>query len=165
MAYSSTSRKFLYCCLILPFILAACSNEDDTSQAVAVEKKPEVRKVISARRPSSKRESIQKVIPIGFIQDYLVAKRALSDKDYASAIDNLNKAINGNNDEKLILTVNGKRYGSYLPHYYLGTAAYLVGDCESALYQWNISLKQGVIQKTQNYNYLEKAMEVCKSRN
>jgi hypothetical protein len=160
-----TFKKLFYLCLILSFILTGCSNEDQTQEQAVVEKKPEAEKTVTAAKPAPQRNMAPKDIPKGFRQDYSMAMQALRDEDYASANDYLMQAIEGKSDEKKVLKFYGMRYGSYLPHYYLGRTAYLTGDCESALTHWDTSLAQGVIQETPSYDYLTEATAACKSAN
>jgi hypothetical protein len=165
VTYKLHYKSLFSLCLISLVILMGCSKEDQSSEQPVVDKKPEVsqKNVVPKPKPQSKRKKDPKDIQEGFRQDYSFAMQAIRDEDYALAIQYLNKAIVDKNDEELVVKFYGMRYGSYLPHFYLGKASYLSGDCETALTHWDISLTQSVIKETPSYEYLKEAAEVCKS--
>jgi hypothetical protein len=50
----------------------------------------------------------------------------------------------------------------YLPHYYLGVALMNLGDCDRALENWDLSEKDGAIQKTGLYASLKQNRQKCR---
>jgi len=93
--------------------------------------------------------------------DFLKALDAIKDEDYQEAISKLEKAIKSNSDSGLDKRFYGMVYGNYIPHYYLGQARYLSGDCEGAIDAWNESLKQGVITGLSEHTALQEGMTAC----
>jgi hypothetical protein len=145
-------------------------EEDVVIEEPAVENTEQLRRTEPVENSNAYSQAIRKKVgqerktnPVDYRKDYTDAIQAFEDEDYAAAGEYLNKAVEGKNDEQLVLKFYGMRYGSYLPHYYLGRVAYLTGDCDSALAHWNISLAQGVIQETPSYDDLMHAMGACKS--
>jgi len=93
--------------------------------------------------------------------DFLKALDAIKDEDYQEAISKLEKAIKSNSDAGLDKRFYGMVYGNYIPHYYLGQARYLSGDCEGAIDAWNESLKQGVVTGLSEHSALREGMTTC----
>ncbi len=58
----------------------------------------------------------------------------------------------------------GMRFETYLPHYYLGLAAFQTGDCATAIDAWRASEGQGAVKKTAQYKTLLANRKTCEAR-
>jgi tetratricopeptide (TPR) repeat protein len=72
---------------------------------------------------------------------YQQGVKAVQAKDYATAIDQLQRA----------LAVTPTEAPSYVPHFWLGIARYETHDYDGALRDWKTSEDQGVVQGTEYY--------------
>jgi hypothetical protein len=57
----------------------------------------------------------------------------------------------------------GMRFEPYLPHYYLGLARFELGDCASAVKEWEVSLQQGAIKGNERRT-LQQDQKTCETR-
>lgn len=169
MTYGSKLKPLFYLCLILTFVLAGCSNDDQSTGENAVEEKESVAKQTTAKDKNADSlyaKSIRKnrkPVRKDFKRDYTKALEALKKENYDTAQSLLTGAIAINNNEQLVIPFFGMRVGSYLPHYHLGMIAFLNGDCVTAMDHWKTSLGQNVIQKVPEYQYLQETMPECGS--
>lgn len=58
----------------------------------------------------------------------------------------------------------GMRMVSYIPYYYLGLASFELGDCETALEEWQFSVAQQVVQETREFATLQSRQQECSTR-
>jgi hypothetical protein len=79
--------------------------------------------------------------------------KAIEKKDWETAKDLMRSAIAERSEER-------KRY---LPHYYLGVALFELGDCESALGEWQESQRQAALGK-EELARMESGRATCRSR-
>jgi len=146
-------KHFFFLSLALLFISMGCSKEAQSTEESGAAK-------AQAESGSSTSPTAEQV---DFRTSYTTGMQFWREKDYASARENLLLAVAANDQEQLVVKFT-KRHGSYLPHFYLGQTAYLTGDCEEALAQWDISLAQGVIQTTPSFEELQQGKKKCESK-
>ena len=171
MTIAPKPNQFFYLCLILTFVLVGCSSDDQSTNQNSVAEKTAVADENSvAKRATVEDDSLytkalregKSVVSVGFKSNYTTALQALEKEDYDKARDLLIKAIAVNNVEQLKLRFTGMHFGTYLPHYHLGMIAFLNYGCVAAMEHWETSLRQGVIQKSSDYQYLQDALLGCK---
>ena len=171
MTIAPKLNQLFYLCLILTFVLVGCSGDDQSTDENNLTGQTEVEDENSvAKRATDEDESLyakalrqeKSVVSGDFKSDYKTALKALEKEDYDKARDLLSQAITVNNIEQLKLRFTGMHFGSYLPHYHLGMIAFLNYDCVAAMEHWETSLRQGVIQKSSEYQYLQDALLECK---
>jgi hypothetical protein len=163
-------KQLFHLCLILTFVLVGCSsddqstNDDSLAEKTAVENGNSTAKRVTAEGESLYSKAIKdKIVVRGdFKSDYTAALKALEKEDYDKARDLLTKAIAVNNIEQLKLRFTGMHFGTYFPHYHLGMIAFLKYDCVAAMDHWDTSLRQGTIQKSSEYQYLQDGLLECK---
>ncbi len=80
-------------------------------------------------------------IAVAAMNSYQHGVKAVQAKDYATAIDQLQRAIGTAPSEG----------PNYVPHFWLGIARYETHDYDGALRDWKISEEQGVVQGTEYY--------------
>jgi tetratricopeptide (TPR) repeat protein len=80
-------------------------------------------------------------IAVAAMNAYQHGTKAVQAKDYATAIDQLQRAI----------ATAPSEGPSYLPHFWLGIARYETHDYDGALREWKVSEEQGVVQGTEYY--------------
>ncbi len=163
-------NQLFHLCLILTFVLVGCSGDDKSANDDSLAKQTVGEKEQSiARRIPPEGESLyskaikdRPVVHGDFKSDYKAALKALEKNDYDKARDLLNKAVAVNSIEQLKLRFTGMYFGTYFPHYHLGMIAFLDYDCVEAMKQWDISLRQGAIQKSPEYQHLQDGLLECK---
>jgi len=164
-------NHFFYLCLILTFVLAGCSSDDQSTDGNSVAGQTAVEDENSvAKRGTGEEENLYakalndtgSSVSGDYKSDYKNALQALEKTDYEKARDLLTGAIAVNNIEQLKLRFTGMHFGTYLPHYHLGMIAFLDYDCVAAMKHWDTSLRQKVIQQASEYQYLQDAMLECK---
>ncbi|HYI12205.1 MAG TPA: serine/threonine-protein kinase [Thermoanaerobaculia bacterium] len=82
---------------------------------------------------------------------YTRGGNAIKAKNYAVAVDELERAIADEPDEFLSDEQPRNGYTAYLPHFWLGVAKFNLGDVDGALREWKISEEQGVVLKSPYY--------------
>jgi hypothetical protein len=76
---------------------------------------------------------------------YAHGLRAFEDGNYAEARTLMQQALEEHPEPAARLRLYGQVYKPYLPQHYLGLAAFKLGDCETALKQWNDPANRGVL--------------------
>jgi hypothetical protein len=69
--------------------------------------------------------------------DYTHGLEAYKDGKYAEARKLMQQALDEHDEPAAKIRFYGQVFGSYLPQHYVGLAAFKLGDCASALSQWN----------------------------
>lgn len=164
-------NQFFYMCVILTLVLVGCSNDDQSTNENGVAEKTSVGDQNDvAKRATVEDESLyaqalnqsKSVVREDFKTNYTNAMKALEKEDYDEARDLLTEAIAVNNIEQLKLRFTSMYFGTYFPHYHLGMIAFLEYDCVTAMKHWETSQRQGAIQKSAEYEYLQDAQLECK---
>lgn len=171
MTYPPKLNRLFCLFLVLPFALAGCSDEDSSNDETNLTgqttvEKAKTRSTQDATENESRYSQAIKaagVAPGDYKSNYKLAMKALEKEDYEKARELLTGAVAANNIEELKLRFTSMNFGTYLPHYHLGMIAFLNYDCVVAMQEWETSLRQGVIQKTPEYRFLQDAMLECKS--
>lgn len=163
-------KPFIILCLIATVALAGCSGDDSSTdqntatQQAAVEDRKNTSKPAVDQSESLYSQTLNKERGANrgdFKNDYTAALDALKKEDYDAAHELLTKAVAAHNTEQLVMKYGGMRVGTYLPHYHLGMIEFLSDNCVAALQHWDTSLRQGVIQKSRDYQYLQAARLEC----
>ncbi|HET8941564.1 MAG TPA: hypothetical protein VFN13_06230 [Rudaea sp.] len=79
-----------------------------------------------------------------FESDYVAGLAALDQGNYAQATAYLKKAIDAQPNPVRSVTINGNRQ-PYLPHHFLGMAAFRQGDCALARSEWESQMNQRML--------------------
>ena len=98
-----------------------------------------------------------------FKRDYGSGVKALNSGKSEKAVSDLEKAIADNGKAQDKVRIYGMRFEPYLPYYYLGEAKFQLGDCAGALAAWQESVKQGIVQQTQQFDSLQQNKASCGS--
>jgi hypothetical protein len=69
--------------------------------------------------------------------DYTHGLEAYKDGKYAEARKLMQQALDEHDEPAAKIRFYGQVFGSYLPQHYVGLAAFKLGDCATALSQWN----------------------------
>ena len=94
----------------------------------------------------------------GYRDLYKDALDAVKVQDWPTAIGLLRQAI------KEQPTAKSGTFKKYVPHYYLGLSLYELGNCKSALINWEESQKQGVFKNLKEFSTLQHGVQVCEKR-
>ena len=78
---------------------------------------------------------------------------AVAKSDWPTVADQMLKSIALKPEEELAAKARRETL-IYVPHYWLGTARFNLGDFDGAIREWDISQNQRVVQKTQYYSEL-----------
>src|SRR5262245_18162000 len=70
-------------------------------------------------------------------EDYSRGLAVLKDGNYVEARQRLERALAEQPEAAMRVRLYGQRWEPYLPQHYLGVAAFRMGDCATALAQWN----------------------------
>ena len=98
-----------------------------------------------------------------FLEDYKRGVSAIDSERWGHAVESMNQAIRGRDDEAKRLP----RYlylKPYIPHFYRGLALFKLGDCPRALAAWKTSEHQGVVTGLSQYEQIELARQICRSK-
>lgn len=91
---------------------------------------------------------------------YKRGTEAVSRSEWSTVADQMSKSIALKSEEELAAKARRETL-IYVPHYWLGTARFNLGDFDGAIREWDISQNQRVVQKTQYYpdlrSYLARA--------
>ncbi len=98
-----------------------------------------------------------------FLERYKAGLYAIEAEDWPRAAELMRQAI-GERGEASRRLPKYLYLKPYLPHFYLGLADFKRGDCRAALRSWSISEAQGVVRKRPQYEQIELARELCRSR-
>ncbi len=86
--------------------------------------------------------------------------QAYDRKNWSGALEWMARAASERNTEsRSKVNLYGMRFEHYLPHYYMGVAHFESGDPAAADAEWQISQRQGVIQKTPQNRELQKYLK------
>lgn len=98
-----------------------------------------------------------------FLEHYKAGLTAIDAENWQRAADLMRRAIadRGKESRRLPKYLYLK---PYLPFFYLGLADFKRGNCKAALESWSVSERQGVVQKRPQYQQIELARELCRSR-
>lgn len=89
---------------------------------------------------------------------------AVEEKRWAEVTRFMQQALDENPREGGQVKLYGMRFAPYLPHFYLGLAAFNRGDCSSALSSWKQSEAQGAVAKTKEARTLEQLRDQCREQ-
>ena len=76
---------------------------------------------------------------------YAHGLRAYEDGKYDEARSLMQQALDEHSEPAARVRLYGQVYKPYLPQHYVGMAAFKLGDCETALKQWNDAQNKGVL--------------------
>jgi hypothetical protein len=77
--------------------------------------------------------------------DYAHGLKAFRDGQYAEARKLMQQALEDHAEPAQKIRLYGQVYEAYLPQHYLGMAAFKLGDCSTAIAQWNSSANKQII--------------------
>lgn len=77
--------------------------------------------------------------------DYAHGLKAFRDGQYAEARKLMQQALDDHNEPAQKIRLYGQVYEAYLPQHYLGMAAFKLGDCNTAVAQWNSSANKQIV--------------------
>ena len=97
-------------------------------------------------------------------EEFAKGMQALKTEDWKSAAELFRKSLDKAEEDGSRTSVYGRIYEDYLPRFYLGLALYRQGNCAEAVKQWDLSVQQGPVQKSEEYNSLLQYREECQKR-
>jgi hypothetical protein len=77
--------------------------------------------------------------------DYAHGLKAFRDGQYAEARKLMQQALDDHAEPATKIRLYGQVYEAYLPQHYLGMAALKLGDCSTAIAQWNSSANKQIV--------------------
>ena len=77
--------------------------------------------------------------------DYAHGLKAYRDGEYAEARSLMQQALDGHAEPAAKMRLYGQVYEPYLPQHYLGMAALKMGDCSTAVAQWNSAPNKQIV--------------------
>ncbi|UXI69370.1 hypothetical protein [Tahibacter amnicola] len=90
---------------------------------------------------------------------------AVKDGDWAEVRNRMQEALADNAEPAPRIRLYGQRWEPYVPQYFLGLAAFKLGDCKTAVAQWRSAANQGVIGKVAALKAAQdRDLSICETR-
>ena len=97
--------------------------------------------------------------------NYALGLKAFNDGDFGKARELMQKALAEQPQPAARVRLYGQRFEAYLPQYYLGQAAFKLGDCATAVAQWNVAASRQVVAQFPELNSAQQSgFNACESR-
>jgi hypothetical protein len=119
--------------------------------------------VAGAKPPEAGPSGGAPIVAGNYKETYRKAIEAKNQKRWQQAVTLFETAIKQNGTESTE-RINIAGFGNvepYVPHYYLGVALKNLNNCTAAMDEWNVSLDQGAIRKTNLFKSLQENVVTC----